>query len=114
MIKRVPKSKQKKKFEFSKLLILQESALLWFVTIAFVKLAYHCITNQYFGELPWLTAMASLPWIAYGVGQGFYYRKAEKENTKGGIKYDSIMKEYDIQQQSMSHLNDNYTNQNKG
>ena len=34
------------------------------------------------------------PWGAYAVGQGFYYRKAEKENTKGGIKYDTVMAKY--------------------
>lgn len=79
--------------EFSKKLLLQESLLIWIVTIAFIILAFVCIINQFFGELPWLTAMAAFPWTAYGVGQGFYYRKAEKENTKGGIKYDTIMHE---------------------
>jgi hypothetical protein len=39
--------------------------------------------------------MCGFPWTAYGVSQGFYYRKAEKENTKGGIKYDTTMKEYE-------------------
>lgn len=82
---------KKEKLEFSKKLLLQESALIWVVTIAFIVLAFVCITNQYFGELPWLTAMAAFPWSAYAIGQGFYYRKAEKENTKGGIKYDTVM-----------------------
>lgn len=87
--------KSSKKQEFSKLLLIQESILIWIVTIAFVILAYICIINQYFGELPWLTAMVGLPWTAYGVSQGFYYRKAEKENTKGGIKYETVMAEFD-------------------
>ena len=82
---------KKDKMEFSKLLLLQESVLIWVVTIAFIVLAFVCIYNQYFGELPWLTSMAAFPWTAYGVGQGFYYRKSEKENTKGGIKYDTVM-----------------------
>lgn len=77
--------------EFSKKLLIQESALIWIVTISFIILAFVCIANQYFGELPWLAAMACCPWGAYAVGQGFYYRKAEKENTKGGIKYDTVM-----------------------
>lgn len=80
--------KNKKKLEFSKKLLLQESALLWVVTIAFIVLAFFCIYNQFFGELPWLVAMASCPWAAYGVSQAFYYKKSEKENTKGGIVYD--------------------------
>ena len=81
----------KKKQEFSKLLLIQESILIWFVTIAFVALAYVCVINQYFGELPWLAAMAGFPWTAYGVSQACYYRKAEKENTKDGIKYETTM-----------------------
>lgn len=81
----------KKKQEFSKLLLIQESILIWFVTIAFVVLAYVCVINQYFGELPWLAAMAGFPWTAYGVSQACYYRKAEKENTKDGIKYETTM-----------------------
>lgn len=90
-------SKKTKKTEFSKKLLTQESLLIWIVTIAFIVLAFVCIHNQYFGELPWLTAMAACPWGAYAVGQGFYYRKAEKENTKGGIKYEAIMAEYQTQ-----------------
>lgn len=82
---------EKKDIEFSKRLLLQESLLLWVVTLAFIILAFVCISNQYFGELPWLTAMAMAPWGAYAVGQGFYYRKAEKENTQGGIKYETVM-----------------------
>ena len=88
------KKKKNKDLEFSKRLLLQESLLVWIVTIAFIILAFVCIANQYFGELPWITAMATAPWGAYAVGQGFYYRKAEKENTKGGIKYETVMAEY--------------------
>ena len=92
------KKKDKKKLEFSKKLLVQESILLWIVTLAFVALAFICIHNQYFGELPWLVAMASCPWAAYGASQAFYYKKAEKENTKGGIKYETTMfdKEFPI------------------
>ena len=66
---------------FSKTLLIQESILIWVITLAFIALAFFCVVNQYFGELPWLVAMAACPWGAYAVGQGFYYRKAEKENT---------------------------------
>ncbi len=84
-------NKTPEKTEFSKKLLIQESLLIWVVTLAFIVLAFVCIQNQYFGELPWITAMAACPWGAYAVGQGFYYRKAEKENTEGGIKYASMM-----------------------
>ena len=60
-------AKTKEKKEFSKTLLIQESILIWVVTLAFLFLAFTCITNQYFGELPWLAAMAAFPWTAYGV-----------------------------------------------
>ena len=84
-------AKTKEKKEFSKTLLIQESILIWVVTLAFLFLAFTCITNQYFGELPWLAAMAAFPWTAYGVSQACYYRKSEKENTRNGIKFESVM-----------------------
>ena len=82
--------KNKNKKEFSKILLIQESVLIWIVTLIVLLFAFLCLKFQYFGELPWLTVLVGLPWSAYGVSQACYYRKAEKENTKGGIKYDSI------------------------
>ena len=79
------------KTEFSKWLLIQESILIWVITITFLILAFVCIKNQYCGELPWLTAMAGFPWTAYGVSQAFYYRKSTAENTKGGIKYETVV-----------------------
>ena len=83
--------KEKGKKEFSKVLLIQESALIWIMTISFLGLAALCITKDYTGSLPWLTAMISLPWTAYGVSQCFYYNKSTKENTKDGIKYETTM-----------------------
>lgn len=85
---------QPQKQEFSKWLLIQETVLIWITTITFLALAFICIKNQYFGELPWLTAMAAFPWTAYGVSQAFYYRKATAENTKNGIKYETALAEY--------------------
>lgn len=79
------------KLEFSKKLLLQESMLIWIITIAFIILAFVCVFNQFFGELPWLAAMCGFPWTAYGASQAFYFRKTEKENTAGGIKYETIL-----------------------
>lgn len=89
--------KDKKKKEFSKSLLIQESILIWITTIAFLILAFICIYCQYFGELPWLTAMVAFPWTAYGVSQAFYYKKAMAENTKGGIKYETVLQELGIE-----------------
>lgn len=80
-----------KKKEFSKILLIQEAILIWIMTISFIILAYLCIVNQYFSELPWLTTMVAFPWAAYGVSQAFYYKKSMAENIKDGIKYDTVM-----------------------
>ena len=85
------KRKQPQKLEFSKILLIQESVLIWIMTIFFMYLAYLSIQNQYFGELPWLAAMVGFPWTAYGVSQMYYYKKSMKENSKTGIKYDAVM-----------------------
>lgn len=85
----------KQKREFSKTLLIQESALIWISTLAYIALAFYCIFNGYMGSLPWLTASASLPWAAYGVSQVYYYKKSMAENTKDGVKYASVMKELD-------------------
>ena len=82
------------KMEFSKKLLIQESVLIWIITLTFLILAFVCVANQFFGELPWLAAMCGFPWTAYGVSQAFYYKKAEKENTKGGIKYEAMIADY--------------------
>ena len=84
---------RKRKTEFSKKLLIQESVLIWIVTLAFLVLAFYCVHNEFFGELPWLAAMCGFPWTAYGVSQACYYKKAEKENTKGGIKYETALKQ---------------------
>jgi positive regulator of sigma E activity len=55
------------KMEFSKKLLIQESVLIWIITLTFLILAFVCVANQFFGELPWLAAMCGFPWTAYGV-----------------------------------------------
>lgn len=79
--------------EFSKLLLIQESLLIWIISISFIVLAFYCVFNAYFGELPWLTAMVGLPWGAYAVSQACYYSKSKAENTKDGIKYEATLAE---------------------
>ena len=93
MAKKKPGSaKFLKKQEFSKTLLIQESALIWIVTLGAFYLAFYCIKNQYFGELPWIVALVGFPWTAYGVSQACYYGKSMKENTAGGIKYETALK----------------------
>ena len=89
-IKRAVKFNKSHK-EFSKVLLIQESILIWIMTLSFIGLAYYCVINEYFGELPWLAAMVAFPWGAYGMSQAFYYDKSKHENTKDGIKFETTM-----------------------
>ena len=91
--------------EFSKTLLKQESALIWIMSIGFIILAFYCIHSGFTGSLPWLSAMVGFPWTAYGVSQTMYYRKSMKENTCGGIKYDTTLIE--LQQKTVSSTFDN-------
>ena len=80
--------KRDNKLEFSKALLIQESILIWINTIVML------ILFDYISDIPWLAVMAGLPWAAYAVSQRAYYKKAQAENTKNGIKYESVLKEY--------------------
>lgn len=78
---------KKEKVQFSKTLIIQESALIWIITICCLIMAFMCIVRGSFIELPWISVLVGAPWGAYGVSQAFFYKKSEKENTKDGITY---------------------------
>ena len=84
---------KKKQREYSKSLLIQESALIWVVTLGMMFIAFVCVIRGFTGSLPWLAAMVAFPWTAYGVSQAFYYKKSIKENTQGGIKFESVMAE---------------------
>lgn len=83
----------KKKQEFSKRLLVQESFLIWIITISYIVLAFICVLFNYTGSLPWLSVIPGVAWSAYGVSQGFYYNKSKKENTRDGIKFETVMTE---------------------
>lgn len=84
---------EKKNCEFSKVLLKQEAALIWIMSLSFVALAFYCIHEGFTGTLPWLAAMVGFPWTAYGVSQAMYYKKSMAENTCGGVKYESVLLE---------------------
>ena len=87
------KREEKNHTEFSKILLRQESALIWILSISFILLAFYCIFQGFTGSLPWLSAMVGFPWTAYGVSQAMYYNKSKAENTSGGIKYEALLME---------------------
>lgn len=80
-----------KKRAFSKTLLIQESVLIWIVTVAFIILAFICVLRGYTGSLPWLSVTLTGPWTAYAVSQAMYYHKSKAENTQGGIVYERTM-----------------------
>ncbi|WP_352400158.1 hypothetical protein [Anaerotignum sp.] len=83
----------RKKKEFSKRIMIMEMALLWIVTLAVLGLAFYSVKENFDASFPWLTAMVTLPWAAWGVSKTGYTMKSMKENTKGGIVYDSVIYE---------------------
>lgn len=85
------KNDKKEKTSFSKALLIQESILIWIITISFIVLAFYCVIKAYFGELPWLSVIVAFPWSAYAISQAAYYKKSGKENTTGGIVYEQAM-----------------------
>lgn len=97
--------KKKKEKEFSKWLLIQESALIWITTLALLGLAYLCIALGYLGTIPWLASLCALPWAAYGVSQVYYYKKALVENSKDGIKYDTVMRALDSVNSTLADTN---------
>lgn len=94
-----------KKKSFSQKLLVQESILVWIITLSFLVLAFYSVVNNYLGNLPWLTGMITCTWAAYGVSQAFYYKKAEKENTVGGITYQNMIHEHDLLKANESNEN---------
>lgn len=91
--------KKKNKISFSKIMEIQESILIWITTISLIVLAYICVFNQYFGELPWISAMCGFPWTAYGVTRSFNLNKSKAENTVNGIIYETALKELEMQKE---------------
>lgn len=72
----------KSKLEFSKWILLFETALVAWVShrvLGFVELA---ITDGFTGSLPYLTTFISAVWAAYGASVGFYQNKSGRENVK--------------------------------
>jgi len=69
-------------FQFSKLLILFETAIVAYLTRAGIHLAWGCINTKYGAALPWVATMMSCAWAAYGVSAAFYYNKSKAEQVE--------------------------------
>ena len=93
--------------EFSKRIMVMEMALLWVNTIGVIGLAYYSVFRGSDSAFPWLTAMVSLPWAAWGVSKTGYTMKSMRENTKGGIVYDSALSEQEEKQMFVDDMRGN-------
>lgn len=78
---------KRKRIEFSKIIFIGVS------TITFAIVVFSCVMIYKTNDLSPLTYLIPSVFAELATATGFYYRKAEKENTKGGIVYDSAMVE---------------------
>ncbi len=85
------KRRRPRRIEFSKRIMVMEMALLWVNTVGVIGLAYYSVFRGSDSAFPWLTAMVSLPWAAWGVSKTGYTMKSMRENTSGGVVYDSVV-----------------------
>ena len=95
---------EKEKRAFSKALLIQESILIWVVTLAFIVLAFFCIFKTFDASFMWLTALPTVAWGAYGVSQVEYYKKSKAENTKDGVVYETALLEMQQQQEEFEEI----------
>ena len=91
MVGRKCRSAAAKAKEFTQFMILSDNAILWYMCIAYTVLAAYSIYKNFTGSLPWLTGGLGLAFAAWATIQSFLIKKAEKQNTVGGITYDTAM-----------------------
>lgn len=90
-------SAREKAKEFTQYMILSDNAILWCMCTGYLGLAAFSIYKNYTGALPWLTGGLALAFGGWATIQAFLIKKSEKQNTKGGITYDTAMREQDTQ-----------------
>ena len=90
-------SAREKAKEFTQYMILSDNAILWYMCTGYLGLAAFSIYKNYTGALPWLTGGLALAFGGWATIQAFLIKKSEKQNTKGGITYDTAMREQDTQ-----------------
>ena len=91
MVGRKCRSAAAKAKEFTQFMILSDNAILWYMCIAYTVLAAYSIYKNFAGSLPWLTGGLGLAFAAWATIQSFLIKKAERQNTAGGITYDTAM-----------------------
>ena len=91
MVGRKSHSAAAKAKEFTQFMILSDNAILWYMCAAYTALAAYSIYKNFTGSLPWLTGGLGLAFAAWATIQSFLIKKSERQNTAGGITYDTAM-----------------------
>lgn len=91
MVGRKSHSAAAKAKEFTQFMILSDNAILWYMCVAYTALAAYSIYKDFTGSLPWLTGGLGLAFAAWATIQSFLIKKSERQNTAGGITYDTAM-----------------------
>ena len=91
MVGRKSRSAASKAKEFTQFMILSDNAILWYMCVAYTVLAAYSIYKNFTGSLPWLTGGLGLAFAAWATIQSFLIKKSERQNTAGGITYDTAM-----------------------
>ena len=91
MVGRKSHSAAAKAKEFTQFMILSDNTILWYMCVAYTALAAYSIYKNFTGSLPWLTGGLGLAFAAWATIQSFLIKKSERQNTAGGITYDTAM-----------------------
>ena len=91
IVGRKSRSAAAKAKEFTQFMILSDNAILWYMCVAYTALAAYSIYKNFTGSLPWLTGGLGLAFAAWATIQSFLIKKSERQNTAGGITYDTAM-----------------------
>ena len=89
--------KLRRGMDFSKRLLLLESAIVLYTTYEGFALAHLAVTSDFAGTLPWIATMVTAAWGAYGTSAACYYGKAKAENTAGGVTYEAARRGQDCE-----------------
>lgn len=76
------REKTRKGLEFSKLILLFETALVAYVSHRVLGFVGQAIAAGFTGSLPYLTTFITAVWAAYGASVSFYQQKSGRENVK--------------------------------
>lgn len=86
-------NKQKKKITKSGAIAFWMLALTTMVSVVTLYLMYMCVVRNYTGQLVSLTALITLCQAGNAVVLSKITDKSKAENIKGGITYDSVMRD---------------------